>query len=187
MESLPSLVHLQARGEQCPVTMTANLIAAEMGMASEGRSATADRLVEILFHYLLKRCMENESQTTGFLRALRDPRLLRALTLMHRHFDKDWTLDALAHRSGASRATLARRFKATMGLSPMDYLNLWRLERSRTLIESSNYSLARVAEEIGYGSAQTFTRAFRRRYGFPPSELRGQAPVTSTGRRGTVS
>ncbi|MEO0973201.1 MAG: helix-turn-helix domain-containing protein [Pseudomonadota bacterium] len=177
-QSLPRVLHLPASNDAAsPVPALIRLIEGELTSIAGEASVTADRLVDILFHLLLKHHIAEGGAVGGLFQALRDPRLVRALSLMHRHLAGEWTLDRLAQQAGASRATLARRFKQTLGLAPMDYLTLQRLERSRDLLRDSHYSLDRVAQEVGYGSSQSYARAFRRRFGHSPGELRRTATV----------
>ncbi len=173
LDSLPLMLHVGHGDENCSsLSKLAALIEEELDGTGPGASVTVDRLVELVFHQLLKQHLRRAPEVSGFFRAMREPRLARALCLMHRHLDAPWSLARLAQRAGASRATLARHFKETLGVAPMDYLTLWRLERSRELLLNSRHSLDRVAQEVGYGSSQAFARAFRRRYGHPPGELR---------------
>ncbi|MEM9383684.1 MAG: cupin domain-containing protein [Pseudomonadota bacterium] len=176
LDSLPSMLYVGVGDKRCSsLAMLASLIEQELDGSGRVANVTVDRLVELVFHQLLKEHLRRSPVVNGFFHALREPRLARALGLMHRHLAAPWSLESLAQRAGASRATLARHFKQIMGLAPMDYLTLWRLERSRELLANSRYSLDRVAEEVGYGSSQSFARAFRRRYGHPPGELRRTA------------
>jgi signal transduction histidine kinase/DNA-binding response OmpR family regulator/tetratricopeptide (TPR) repeat protein len=69
-----------------------------------------------------------------------------------------------------SESTLLRQLKRLTGLSPVQYLKEMRLEKARRLIEDNTYnSIARIAYEIGYGDPDSFSRAFKRRYGKTPS------------------
>ncbi|MEO0420874.1 MAG: cupin domain-containing protein [Pseudomonadota bacterium] len=173
LDSLPTMLHVGAGDQKCSsMRMLASLIEEELDGTGRGANVMVDRLVELMFHQLLEEHLRRAPEVSGFFHALREPRLARALGLMHRHLAAPWSLESLAQRAGASRATLARHFKQVLGMAPMDYLTLWRLERSRELLENSRFSLDRVAEEVGYGSSQSFARAFRRRYGHPPGELR---------------
>ena len=78
-------------------------------------------------------------------------------------------LPALAARAATSPRTFLRRFEAAVGTSPLAWLQRERIGRARELLEGTALPLARVAEQCGYGSAETFRAAFRRIVGVPPT------------------
>jgi AraC-like DNA-binding protein len=112
----------------------------------------------------------------GFLAALRDRRIYRALELIHDAPERNWTLDMLGEGSGMSRATLARKFQEILGVSPMAYLNNWRVMRAYSLVKYSSTPLDKVAEATGFASSKTLTKAFKRCYGISPAILRKEKP-----------
>ena len=83
-----------------------------------------------------------------------------------------WTLEELARTAGTSRSVLAERFQQLVGVSPMQYLTQWRMLLAANLLRSSNSSLMRIAEEVGYQTDTAFSRAFRREFGAPPAAWR---------------
>ena len=99
---------------------------------------------------------------TGWLAALRDPTVARALSLLHQRFADAWTLDALAGEVGTSRSTLAERFTHFVGQPPMQYLTQWRMQIAARLLEDQSAKVASVALKVGYESEAAFSRAFKR-------------------------
>lgn len=78
----------------------------------------------------------------------------------------------LAEQFTMSQSTLLRQLKRLTGLSPIQYLKAIRLEKARQLIQDNTHnSIAKVAFEIGYSDPDSFSRAFKRRYGKTPSEF----------------
>lgn len=116
--------------------------------------------------------MRNNDDATGFLAALRDKRVYRALTLIHKDPAFDWSLSALGEQVGMSRATLVRRFQEVVGISPMAYITDWRIMKAHKLVRSSATPLEQIAEATGFASARTLSRAFKQHYGCTPNELR---------------
>ncbi|MBV8658657.1 MAG: helix-turn-helix transcriptional regulator, partial [Burkholderiales bacterium] len=55
------------------------------------------------------------------------------------------------------------------GIAPMEYLLSWRMALAKDLLRRNESSVATVAERIGYSSASTFSIAFTRHIGMPPS------------------
>jgi transcriptional regulator GlxA family with amidase domain len=78
----------------------------------------------------------------------------------------------LGERVGMSRATLVRHFQSSVGLAPMAYILNWRMMKAYNLIKYSNANLEHIAEQVGFASARTLSKAFQRQYAVTPSELR---------------
>lgn len=81
----------------------------------------------------------------------------------------------LSRLSGAfcvSNSTLLRRVKAQTGQSALALLQAARVERAKQLLHTSNWSLARVTEAVGYADVASFTRLFVRLVGETPARYR---------------
>lgn len=172
IESLPSAIHFTDIKHGDPVWMTVLLLDAEMERNRTNKTSITDRLTEVLFMQLLNRHMNENKELSGFFAALHDRRIHRALALIHQMPDEQWTLDTLADRVNMSRATLSRQFNNTVGVPPMTYLLNWRMTKAYNLLKQSSYSLEQIAEDVGFSTARTLTRAFQRHFDLTPSELR---------------
>ena len=75
----------------------------------------------------------------------------------------------LARTAALSRSAFFERFTRTVGLAPMEYLLAWRMAVAKDLLRRHEFGVAEVAERVGYGSASTFSTAFSRHVGQPPS------------------
>ena len=172
LEALPSLIHLPKFDERSAIWLLVELISAEAETAANLRTPILDRLTEALFLYLLQEFVDHSEGTIGFIAALQDLPLRRALELIHRRPEAPWTIDDLARKAALSRATLVRRFRESVGMAPMEYLTRWRLLKAHQLAKYSADSIDRIAGQVGFSSAQTLTRAFKRSFGVTPSSLR---------------
>ncbi|MEL6864499.1 MAG: ATP-binding protein [Bacteroidota bacterium] len=86
--------------------------------------------------------------------------------------DSFLSVSTLADKFSMSEATLFRQMKRITGLSPAQYLKEVRLEKALRILENHQYnSIAKVAYEVGYSDPNSFTRAFKRRFGKPPSKF----------------
>jgi AraC-like DNA-binding protein len=74
-----------------------------------------------------------------------------------------------------SRSRFAARFTALVGEPPLGYLSRWRLETAAGLLQDTGSGLAEIAGRVGYESQAAFSKAFRRRFGFPPATYRRRA------------
>lgn len=87
--------------------------------------------------------------------------------------DPDFKVDALADAMALSRTQLFRKIKALTQMSPQQYLHLVRLEKAKKLLQSKDKDLnvSEVCYAVGFASKSHFTRSFRKKFGFNPSEF----------------
>jgi AraC family transcriptional activator FtrA len=88
--------------------------------------------------------------------------------------DAPIAIETLAKRAAMSPRTFLRRFEASVGASPLAWLQRERMARARELLESTSMPVAQVAGQCGYGSPETFRAAFRRIVGVPPGAYRAR-------------
>ncbi len=145
----------------------------EVEAGGAGSSSMLERLTETMFIQVLRQHIEVAAEAReGWLAACADPQVGRAIAGIHKDPQRDWTLEALAQVSGASRSVLVERFQRHLGVSPMRYVRDWRLHRASLSLAETNASVAEIAAEAGYASEAAFTRAFARTYGAPPAAWR---------------
>jgi AraC family transcriptional activator FtrA len=100
--------------------------------------------------------------------------IAQVLDWARERLDRPIAVDALAERAAMSPRTFLRRFEASVGARPLEWLQRERMSRARELLEASSLPLSRVAEQCGYGSQETFRAAFRRIVGVPPGAYRAR-------------
>lgn len=132
-----------------------------------GHKVIVDRLTEALFVSLLRRAVEPMVAASGVARALRDPRLPKALRRIHERPQEKWTIAVLAEHAGMSRAAFARRFKSTLAMTPMAYVTGIRIAKAKRMLASGD-SVDRVASAVGYESPEAFRKLFQRTTGKSP-------------------
>ena len=90
------------------------------------------------------------------------------------HYDEKISLDQIAGNMYLSPYYVARIFKSETGDTPIHHLINIRLEKARELLESGEaMSIQKVAASVGYDDAYYFSKLFKKRYGVPPSKVRG--------------
>ena len=114
----------------------------------------------------------------GWLGALKDAKIGRALELMHEKPEFAWTVQMLAKRVLMSRAAFSARFTKLVGEPPLSYLTRWRMHIAARLLQQSKTSLLEVANKSGYDSEIAFHRAFKRVTGRTPGSVRKQEFVS---------
>ncbi len=175
MALLPPIIHIPARDVQRDEALAATLrlLAAELDRRGPGSAGLVDRLVDALFIYVVRAWVADQPEGRGgWLGALRDEKIGRALGLLHQAPSFRWTLERLAAEVGLSRAAFARRFNELVGMPPLTYATQWRLELAARRLRTSDATLAEIAAEIGYESEFAFSRAFKRVVGSAPGAFR---------------
>ena len=177
LEALPSVIVVRGedRGTSAELHALARLMLVEYEAAAAGRQGVLDRLAEAMFVLVLRHHMTREPQLSGFLGALKDERVARALTALHRRPGESWHVHALAREAGMSRTVFAERFAALLGHTPMQYLAAWRMHLAEEMLRGGRASVAQVAERLGYQTEAAFRRAFKRVRGVGPGDVRRRA------------
>jgi AraC-like DNA-binding protein len=173
--ALPGLLVSDMRGKPCAEWAESSFryAAREHAAHRPGSQDTLGRLSELLFIEAVREHIETlPADATGWLAALRDPSLSRALTVMHARPAHSWTAEELAKEACLSRSAFAERFTDTVGLPPMSYLTRWRMLLAGQRLRESADTIAQVAESVGYESESTFSRAFTREMGIAPGAWR---------------
>jgi len=125
-------------------------------------------LVEAVRNY----AQESDDTRVGWLRGAADPQIGRALALIHGAIGAPWSNESLAKEIGMSRSAFVDRFSEIVGMPPIRYLTSWRLNHARLNLRETRLPIARLADQIGYGSEEAFSRAFKREFGVSPAQWR---------------
>lgn len=160
---LPDILRFDLKEDQA-LAGVLRLLFAEAASRGSAREAVLDRLAEVAIIYLLRRTLSEAAHGIGLLAGLAHPALSRVLTRIHEDPAHDWTLERMAEKAGLSRSTFAEAFKATVGTTPGDYVQSWRLQLARSGLEQGR-SLKQVAREIGYTNNAALSRALKRQFG----------------------
>lgn len=134
----------------------------------------ATRLADILVVQAVRSWIETDADSSrGWLHALQDERIGRAIEAIHQDPGGPWTLDRLARVAAMSRSSFSARFTELAGESPIAYLTRWRMRLARSRLLNDDTTASRLAAELGYRSEAAFNRAFTRIMGQTPGAVRG--------------
>ena len=162
---LPQFVHV--RGERRLSTLV-ELVREESRERRPAREVILARLLEVLLIEAL-RSTAGTAASPGLLRGLADERLAIAIRRMHESPTRAWTIAQLAKEAALSRSAFFDRFSRAVGVAPMEYLLGWRMALAKNLLRRKEVTVGEVAEQVGYSSASTFSVAFTRHVGLPPT------------------
>jgi len=168
---IPPVVHV--RGHEVSAGRLGallRLVGDEASTERPGRSLILGRLLETLLVEALRSGATPLGQDgQGLMNGLAEPKIGRALHLLHQDGPTPWTVAKLAREVGMSRSAFAALFARTVGLPPMDYLAQWRMTLARNALLSSSLPMTDIAELAGYQSVSAFSTAFRRVNGVSPT------------------
>lgn len=126
--SLPDLVRVEPSPIGDRVQDTLRLLAAEVEHGGPGSDAVITRLADVLVLQAVRGRLQADAATrTGWLGALADDRIGRALAAVHREPERDWTVAALAATAAMSRSAFSARFTELVGEPAMSYVTRWRM------------------------------------------------------------
>mgnify|MGYP003578688141 CR=1 FL=1 len=173
---LPPLIHFKGGGEDAApgLRTTVSHVFEELGSGCSGSAAVVTRLADILFMQAVRAYLDENTDTaeSGWLAALRDQQIGRALVLLHGKPHQPWTVAELADRVALSRSAFAAKFTQLVGEPPLRYLTRLRLNVATARLRSGNDKLSVIAAAAGYDSVPAFAKAFKRYIGVTPGEYR---------------
>ena len=148
----------------------------EVSLDRIGACGILARLADVLAASIIRAWVEcGCSDSTGWIAAVRCPKLGKVVAAIHADPARNWTVPLLADLMGASRSSFAQAFTRTMGQSPAKYVAKMKMFQARHWIARDGMRVAVAADRLGYDSEASFSRAFKRVIGHPPSAARAPA------------
>ena len=177
LRALPPVLSMSHADWESPLI---SMLSDEVVKDEPGQAAVLDRMLDLLLTAVLKAWFaQRDASRPEWWRYQGDRIIERALRIMHDDPAYPWTLDKLAAESGASRASLARRFNDLVGEPPMTFLKNWRMAMAADLLCQPDETLSTVAEKVGYATPFAFSAAFKRVRGISPQQHRASAHSTA--------
>jgi len=171
LAALPSVTQVHSAGGFDTVTLLLSLLAQESESSDMGARAVVRRISDLLLVELLRAVVSGEDHG-GWLAALRDTTLRRALSAIHSDPAAEWSVPKLAKLSGVSASGLTQRFRAVLDQAPAQYIQRWRMHLATRYLRDGELQIGEVAERVGYTSVEAFSRAFKRTVGSAPGRWR---------------
>lgn len=97
--------------------------------------------------------------------------------------NSDLSLDELTKALNFSTSTFYRKVKSLTGLSPNEYVRLYRLQTAARMIEQGHLSISEVAFKTGFGTLSYFSSMFKKQFGMTPSEYKSQKTPPAAGKQ----
>ena len=178
--ALTPVVHLHSEEDRSAMRWALDRMRLELSGRQLGASLMVQQLAQmILIQAFRRHTDERGGDGAGWLFALADPQLRRAVEAIHADPARRWTVAELAREAGASRSSFARRFAERLRQSPIEYLTLWRMMLAADRLKGGETTKV-VALSLGYGSDSAFCASFRRVMGSSPSKHSRMAATSSS-------
>lgn len=180
---LPKILHVNSlmTDEDSWLQSTLRFIAREAKELRPGGETVITHLADILIIQAIRSWIDSAPEAEqGWLAALRDVQVGKALSAIHRAPEKEWSVASLAKEAGMSRSGFSARFTNLVGESAMRYLTHWRMQLAHARLQETSDSLTQLADRLGYQSEAAFCRAFKREFGVSPGSVRNNAKQTSS-------
>jgi signal transduction histidine kinase/DNA-binding LacI/PurR family transcriptional regulator/AraC-like DNA-binding protein len=161
------------------VVLTAQLLTQEdMARLNRGVAAVLEKGLfstdETLAH-IEQTLARNKSLGSDTRRVMR-----RVMAYIHEHYAEPITRQDMAACAGVSPRHLTRCFCQEVGVSPIAYLNRYRVKQAKQLLQAHDRSITQVARDVGFSDSGYFARVFRKEVGVSPRAYqRGQRPASS--------
>ena len=173
MDALPEAMVIRSE-ESANVPLMDSLERAmsyEVETGQPGSRLLIDKLSEMLFIHVIRSHMA-KSNDQGFVAALADRQIGKALGRIHESLGNNWSVENLANAAGMSRSAFAERFHQLVSMTPMQYLTHWRMTQAHERFLLTDQSVAQVANSCGYQSEVAFAKAFKKHFGYGPGQAR---------------
>jgi len=170
---IPQILCLNKFDNSYPQLISAvNMLQSEANAALSGAKQIMKRLGEIIIILIIRTHFNKSGEQIHWLNALKDPKISLAVESIHEDISKKWTVEMMSRTAGMSRAAFAAQFKKLMNEGPLNYLTKWRMYTAAHLLITTSYTLADVAEKVGYSSELSLNKAFKKQYKSSPGVYR---------------
>lgn len=108
-----------------------------------------------------------------------DPVVKEMIAFIHQHYMEKFLFQQVADAVGYGPSTLYKRFREDTGQSFVDYLNIYRVQKSVDKIKQGEYKLLEISEQVGFNDYKYFSKIFKRHTGYSPKKFMDLCIYTS--------
>ena len=172
---LPKFIHIKVNEikDNPQLDRLLQLIISENKSDTMGYSVVTSSLIDVLLVYIIRHWVKSpQLESYSWITSLQDPKLGPAIELIHKYPSKKWDVDKLANTVFMSRSAFSKRFSESTGCSPAAYLARWRMDLAAKFLRETHLSIYNIANEVGYESETSFSKAFKKYRTVSPVEYR---------------
>jgi AraC-like DNA-binding protein len=184
LELLPPVLHLRPAADREWLETILRRMVTEAALQRPGQLAVLSRMTEVLFVEVLRSWIKTLGPGEGgWLGAIADRYIGKALQLIHEHPGHPWTLEELGRHVGLGRSAFSARFTRLVRQPVYRYLMARRMDEAALMLETRDDAIAQIAARVGYETTTAFSKAFKQHYTFSPGSYRartGTGPLSSS-------
>jgi AraC-like DNA-binding protein len=172
---MPALVLIQTLNntEGKTISDLLTILAQEALEQNMGSSAMVTKLADMLvIHAIRQWFLSIDESASGWLAAVQDPKIGKAVACMHEQAERPWTVQKLASIAGMSRTSFSNAFSELTDTTPLNYLMHWRMSLATSKLKLTHESILDIAMSVGYQSEAAFSRAYKKLNGLSPGMVR---------------
>ncbi|WP_338525425.1 AraC family transcriptional regulator [Pseudomonas batumici] len=167
--ALPWMIHIRQADAVAWSEGILHFMLLEANDTQPGGALMVSRLIDLVVIRILRTWVQ-QAAASGWLRALSDARVARALKAIHEAPGQQWSISALSAIAGMSRSNFCERFNTLVGRPPLRYQNEWRLTLAKNMLLKGCSRVGEVGFAIGYESEAAFSRAYKAFFGRSPRD-----------------
>ncbi len=137
-----------------------------------GEKRKGFQLMQVGLVYQFLSVLFEKHQDTRYVRPVAEGRLRQVIEYIADHYCEEISSSSISEMFGYDESYFCRLFKSVVGVRPMEYIRVLRLEKARRLLINEKIGISKVALECGFSDMNYFTRCFRRHYGITAGEYR---------------
>lgn len=141
----------------------------EVKNEDENYEAITQNLLEILILNILRRT-KKKIQIKATKKVTKECRFIEQY--INEHYAEDISLQKLSDLTYLNKYYIVHVFKKYKGLSPINYLIERRIEEAKNLLETTNYSVSKISDIIGFSSQSYFSQTFKKEMDMTPNQYR---------------
>ncbi|MFT5115855.1 MAG: AraC-like DNA-binding protein [Parasphingorhabdus sp.] len=174
LDELPDCIYLKNGGSLNNHWLdgAVSMLVQETSGSGSGFEAITSRLVKILYIQIIQAHIHEHGIEVGFLAALSDKQICRALHYVHNNYSSEVSVSEMARVACMPHTSLSAKFNALVGMPPGTYTTKWRMLKASELLSTTRDSISAVAMQVDYRDESAFSRAFKNEYDSYPGAWR---------------
>lgn len=162
---------VNCRNDHSSIRFYLDIMVREMQQNKDYRDLLCQNLLNVILIYLLR---HEKLQITITPQFKASKEISAVKEYIDQYFKTFLNLDILADAAHLNKYYMVHHFTQTYGISPIHYLLQKRLEESKFLLRSTDYSISQIAEITGFSSISYFSQRFKGSIGMTPQQYRKQ-------------
>ena len=154
-----------------------------MDMLQHNSASAEEQYRQIAMLYLFFSCLAKTNKASIPCHTKDNIYITHAVRYIQNHYSEPLHIEDIAHYVGLNRSYLSTLFKKHTGLSPMKYLQNFRLTKAAHLLSMTQLSISSIAFSCGYQEPEAFHKIFRQMTGLSPSKYRMQEQLKTEDNR----